>query len=210
MLNRVTVVAVIMAVTAFPGLGLAQGTGKTAAAAPPADQVARFTTDGNLLHPRGWDGWVMVGSSTGLSYDAPQTAPAAGASPGMFHNVYMQPWAYRYVKEHGAFPEGTMLILTFYESSRKSNPARAGFYEGDRLPGVEVHLKKTGVDPSGWGFYTFSDDTSSAAERLPGNAPCYACHSKEAAFDQAFVQFYPALRPRLLGKPDSTLTSAQE
>jgi len=33
----------------------------------------------------------MVGSSTGLSYNA-APAPAAGATPGMFHNRYGNGW----------------------------------------------------------------------------------------------------------------------
>ena len=125
-------------------------------AKPPADQVARFTPEGRLIRPKGWETWVMVGASTGLSYAKPATPAVAGASPGMFHNVYLQPWAYRYVMEHGAFPEGAMLVLSFFESSRKSNPARAGFYEGERIPGMEVHLKKADVDSTGW------DSTASA------------------------------------------------
>jgi len=50
----------------------------------------------------------------------------------MFHNVYVQPWAYREFVRTGGFPERTMFVLSFYEASRKSAPARAGFYEGDR------------------------------------------------------------------------------
>jgi hypothetical protein len=176
--------------------------------APPAEQVAQFTGDGQLVRPAGFETWVMVGASTGLSYNTPRTAPVAGAAPGMFHNIYMQPWAYRATMERGAFPEGTMFIMTFYEASRKSNPARVGFYEGDQVPGMEVHLKKAGVDSTGWGFYGF-DDTTKTSTRIPSNAPCYSCHAKEAAFNNAFVQFYPALRARLIGKPDSLLTSAQ-
>jgi hypothetical protein len=175
---------------------------------PPPEQVARLTADGQLTRPRGFETWVMVGASTGLSYNQPRKAPVAGDAPGMFHNIYMQPWAYRYTMEHGAFPEGTMFVMTFYEPSRKSNPARGGFYEGDQVPGLEVHLKKAGVDSTGWGFYGFGDSTT-ASPRLPSNAPCYSCHATEAAFNHAFVQFYPALRPRLLAKADSLLTGAQ-
>ena len=175
---------------------------------PPADQVAHFTSDGRLVRPKGYEEWVMVGASTGLSYAQPQTPPAAGAAPGMFHNIYLQQWAYRYAMKHGAFPDGAMFVMSLYAPSRKSNPARTGFYEGDRLPGIEVHLKRAGVDPSGWGFYGFGSDTTSTAAKLPGELACYSCHKAEAAFDQAFVQFYPALRGRLLAKADSQLPSA--
>src|SRR5439155_1388907 len=73
---------------------------------PPDDQLPRFAPGGQLLPPAGWEAWVMVGSSTGLSYAA-APPPAAGAAPGMFHNVYVQPWAYREFVRTGAFPERT-------------------------------------------------------------------------------------------------------
>src|SRR6266404_5147531 len=71
---------------------------------PPADQLPRFAQRDQLLKPVGWEAWVMVGASTGLSYAA-APPPAAGAAPGMFHNVYVQPWAYREFVRTGAFPQ---------------------------------------------------------------------------------------------------------
>ena len=60
---------------------------------PTAEELPQLTRDGALKEPRDWETWVMVGSSTGLSYATAGAAPVAGAAPGMFHNVYMQPWA---------------------------------------------------------------------------------------------------------------------
>jgi hypothetical protein len=162
---------------------------------PPQDQLPRFAPSGQLVKPVGWEAWVMVGSSTGLSYNA-ASPPAAGAAPGMFHNVYVQPWAYREFIRTGGFPQRTMFVLSFYEASRKSTPARAGFYEGDRVPAIEVHLKQAGIDKTGWGFFGFGDSAATAA-MIPGAAPCYSCHAAEAAHDQVFTQFYPPLRERL-------------
>src|SRR2546428_59101 len=108
----------------------------------------------------------------------------------------VQPWAYREFIRTGAFPERTMFVLSFYEASRKSAPARAGFYEGDRMPGIEVHLKQKGIDKTGWGFFGFGDGAAPAM-MIPGAAPCYSCHATEAAHDQVFTQFYPPLRERL-------------
>lgn len=182
------VLVAVLAVVAWRGAG-------RATAGPPEDQLPHFTTDGALLPPVGWEAWVMVGASTGLSY-AEAPPPAAGAAPGMFHNVYTQPWAYRAFIETGTFPEQTMFVLSFYEPSRKSTPARAGFYEGDRQAGYEVHLKKKGIDQTGWAFFGFAGGTT-AGQKLPGTAPCYSCHAKEAAHDNVFTQFYPPLRERL-------------
>jgi len=163
--------------------------------APPPDQLPHFTEAGALQKPVGWEAWVMAGSSTGLSYAA-APPPVAGAAPGMFHNVYLQPWAYRAFLKDGAFPESTMFVLSFYEPSRKSTPARAGFYEGDRLGAIEVHLKQRGIDKTGWAFFGFGD-SALTAPMIPSAAPCYACHATEAAHDQVFTQFYPPLRERL-------------
>jgi len=182
------VLGAVLALVAWRGAG-------RATAGPPEDQLPHFTTEGALLPPVGWEAWVMVGASTGLSYaDAP--APAVGTAPGMFHNAYMQPWAYRAFIETGTFPEQTMFVLSFYEPSRKSTPARAGFYEGDRQAGYEVHLKKEGIDQTGWAFFGFGGGTA-AGQKLPGTAACYSCHAKEAAHDNVFTQFYPPLRERL-------------
>lgn len=114
----------------------------------------------------------------------------------MFHNIYMPPWAYREFLKNGVFPEGTMFVMSFYEPSRKSSPARTGFYEGDRPPGLEVHLKQPGLDKTGWAFFAFANDTSNGV-KLPGEASCYTCHATEAAHDNVFTQFYPPLRERL-------------
>lgn len=89
-----------------------------------------------------------------------------------------------------------MFVLAFYQVSRKATPARAGFYEGDRSPGIEVHLKKEGIDKTGWGFFGFGD-SATTAPMIPGAAGCYSCHATEAAHDNVFTQFYPPLRERL-------------
>lgn len=161
----------------------------------PAGQLPRFTPDGQLLRPEGWEGWVLAGTSMGLTYNEPTSTPAPGEPPGIFLNVYVQPWAYERFMESGEFPEGTMFILAMAEPIRKADPARGGFYMGE-ISMMEVHLKREGIHESGWGFYGFGGDDPSA-EILPAEANCYSCHRDEGAHDNAFVQFYPKMRERL-------------
>ncbi len=54
-------------------------------AATPADQLPQFTEDGKLIRPHGWESWVMVGASIGLSYSEPVDfqEPTSDDSPGM-------------------------------------------------------------------------------------------------------------------------------
>ncbi|MGH7550296.1 MAG: cytochrome P460 family protein, partial [Gemmatimonadota bacterium] len=64
--------------------------------------------------------------------------------------------------------------------------------------------KKRDLHESGWGFYGFGGGEETAS-LIPGEAACYSCHRDEAAFDYAFVQFYPSMRERLgLAPGDST------
>jgi hemerythrin-like domain-containing protein len=134
----------------------------------------RFTAEGELIRPEGWEAWVMTGASIGLSYAEPGAPTPASDGPGMFHNVYMQPWAYRHFLDTGEFAEETMFILAFYGASQDADPAQSGFFEGELAPVMEVHLKKQDLHESGWGFYGFSGDAESA-EMIVGTAPCYSC-----------------------------------
>lgn len=162
----------------------------------PADQQPKFTGEGEMYRPRGWERWVMVGSSVGLSYSEPTQSQGGNQGPGMFHNIYLQPWAYDHFMEHGEFADGTTFVMSMYQASRNADPARGGFYEGDRAPIIEVHVKKTGIDPTGWAFFAFNDDQETSS-KVPGSAACYSCHAEKAQFDNAFTQFYPRLRERL-------------
>ena len=182
----------------------------TAAAADsiPAGQLPRFTPDGRLLRPEGWEGWVLAGTSMGLTYNEPTSTPAPGEPPGIFLNVYVQPWAYDSFMESGEFPESTMFVLAMAEPVRKADPARGGFYMGE-ISMMEVHLKRAGLHESGWGFYGFGGEDASA-QIIPSEANCYSCHRDEAAYDQAFVQFYPKMRERLGLEPAAADSAAVE
>jgi hypothetical protein len=193
-------VAVIPILLGAGGCGTNADSGLPAAGSAPADsipieQFARFTPAGELLRPEGWESWVLTGTSMGLTYNEPTSTPAPGEPPGIFLNVYVQPWAYERFMDSGEFPEGTMFVLAMAEPVTKADPARGGFYMGE-ISMMEVHLKKAGVHESGWAFYGFGGDAASAA-MIPGEANCYSCHRDEAAHDQAFVQFYPEMRERL-------------
>lgn len=163
----------------------------------PREHLPQFTDDGRLIKPADWQSWVMVGASVGLSYSEPVSfqPPAPDDSPGTFHNIYMQPWAYRSFRETGEFQEGTMFILAMYPPENDRIPARRGWYEGDgRL--AEIHLKQEGLHETGWGFYGYGREDDSA-ELIDGSASCYSCHAEETVYDHVFVQFYPALRDKL-------------
>jgi hypothetical protein len=170
----------------------------------PPEMLPRFNPVGELLRPEGWEAWVLAGTSMGLGYTEPTTLPEPGDAPGIFLNVYVQPWAYDRFMDSGEFPEGTMFVLAMAEPVTRVDPARRGFTMGE-ISMMEVHLKQEGLHESGWGFYGFGGEAESAS-MIDGEADCYSCHRDEAAYDQAFVQFYPMMRERLglqPAEPDS-------
>lgn len=198
MLGIVALLAGVAGVTGAAVLGIGtRSAGAEAAPAQeiPAEQLPQFTAEGKLKRPEGWEGWVLAGTSMGLTYNEPREAPEPGEPPGMFLNVYIQPWAYESFLDDGGFPEGTMFILSMSEPVRKADPARGGFYQGP-IELLEVHLKQKGLHESGWAFYGFGGGAD-AVDKFPDTAPCYSCHADDGDYDHAFVQFYPKIRERL-------------
>ena len=156
----------------------------------------RYTRDGALLRPEGFERWVLAGASLGLGYG---DSPEESAGPGRFHNVYIEPGAYAAFTEAGAFPQGTMLAMAVYDPEERIPPQRRGYVEG-LLTGLEVAVKDSSRFEDGWAYFGFGDEGrfAASARAFPPSA-CAACHREHAALDNVFTQFYPLLREG--GKP---------
>jgi hypothetical protein len=163
--------------------------------------LPEYDAEGNLLRPEGFYEWVLVGASLGLSYS---DRPRRDGGPGMFHNVYLEPGAYRHFEETGEFPEKTMLAMTLYAPGEKVSPSQKGYFEGEFL-GLEIALKDHERFEEGWVYVPFiADSTGKMPERsspLPKETGCYECHETHAAYDNVFLQFYPVLRRLRRGDP---------
>jgi len=147
-----------------------------------------FVGKDTLVRPAGYREWVFVGSSLGLSYSQDQSAP-------MYHNVFINPSAYREYKRSGKFPDGTVMVLEKFSAETKKEPGLQGSFEKDAMA-LEMSVKDSSRFDSGWGFYNFTDGgkLKAQAEALPQTAGCLSCHREKAATDHVFTQFYPALR----------------
>lgn len=160
------------------------------------DTVPRYAGD-SLIRPDGFERWVLAGASMGLGYSEPSGADAArgaGATGGMFHNVYIEPTAYEHYVRTGKFREKTMLAMTLYEPGQKVHPSKQGFFEGDFIA-VEFALKDSARYPGSWAYFNFGKGApGSRMVAMPRRAGCQACHAQNAADDNVFVQFYPTLR----------------
>lgn len=179
------------------GASFASNEWRTQAAQSPSanatqtDTGPHYDSTGALLRPKGYETWVFVGSSTGLTYEA----GGQRNGPGEFHDVYIRPESYREYARTGKFPEKTMLVLLLYSPNEKVSPAKGGYFEGD-LDGMAVAVKDHAHFSEGWAYFDFghAPNLEDAAKAHPKDT-CYACHTQHAADDNVFVQFYPILRP---------------
>ena len=171
--------------------------------------VPKYTPDGQLLAPVGYETWVFVGSNLGLAYQQASPARAGLESIGprapQFHNVYINPEAYAHFRATGEFPDPTILVMDRFAAADKEprGIVSNGVFNGDRR-GFEVAVKNLSR-PDGrttaWAYYDFTDasdptKTRAAAPAFPDEA-CESCHRQHASKDNVWVQFYPVLRSAL-------------
>jgi cytochrome P460 len=188
------------------------------ASAPAAEpSVPRYTADGQLLAPVGYESWVFVGSNFGLAYrrdlparveadasrsEQPQRRPEVRPDQQQFHNVYINPEAYAYFVATGEFPNPTILAMDRFAAADKEPKGIVsnGVFNGNRL-GLEVAVKNLSR-PDGkttpWAYYDFTDPSDPAKPRTAApafpDAACESCHRQHASKDNVWVQFYPVLR----------------
>jgi Cytochrome P460 len=166
----------------------------TPAQPPPGVEPAvtpQYDKDGALIRPKDFYTWTFVGSSIGLSYSK-ESDPYG---PGMFHNVYTQPEAYREFLKTGKFPEKTIFIIDLRDSKQEVSIAKHGYTEGENM-GLDVSVKDHSRFPEGWAYFNFEYENGKLAEKAKAHPrdQCFSCHSAHAASDNVFTQYYPVLR----------------
>jgi hypothetical protein len=188
-------------------------TGWLALEAFPADAPQVRTTrpeynqKGELLAPRGFRAWVFAGADVSPEYRDDLSESTRRERPqnertkaGNFHNIYINPEAYRAFLETGKFPNPTILVMEVFQAEQKDSKGvlKGGEVEGKRI-GFEVAVKDKNRPGGGvpWAYYAFDLDEKSKPSRpaqAKPDAACYQCHLKHASVDNVWVQFYPALR----------------
>jgi hypothetical protein len=163
------------------GVLLLLGAGETS-----GNNVPRFTADGKLMRPD-YRQWVYLSSGLGMNYGP--TAAGASAAPA-FTNVFVNPESYREFQKTGKWPDHTMFALEIYGSATHSSPNKNGYFQ-DSFMALEMNVKDSSF-PEGWRFFNF-DGMSEQGTAIPKNAGCLGCHSKNAAVENSFGQFYPTV-----------------
>ena len=141
----------------------------------------------NLVRPVNYREWMFLGSGLGMTYEPPASAQAAP----LFGNVFVNPSSYRRFMQTGSWPDRTVFILEFRNSSSEASINKSGRFQTE-LTGVEAEVKDARF-PDGWAYFNFGESQSApllAGERV---ARCIECHTKNTAVERTFVQFYPTL-----------------
>jgi hypothetical protein len=145
----------------------------------------RYETDGQLQRPQTVREWIYLSSGMGMQYEGER----AGNN---FTNVFAEPSAYRAFLKTGKWPEGSMLAMEVRRGVTEGSINRGGRFQTDLLA-LEVTVKDTKrFKLDGWEYFAFNGTTQTTkAVGQPGG--CNACHNKNAAVENTFVQFYPTL-----------------
>jgi len=166
-------------------------------------QDPQFTKDNRLLKPENYREWIYLSSGLGMTYGP--VRESGGENPP-FENVFVTPTAYKSFLETGKWPNGTTFILEIRASASQGSINKGGHFQQDRLR-YEVEVKDETRFPDKWAFFGFGENDASS-QPIPKSAGCQACHSKNGAVDNTFVQFYPTLLP--IAKSKGTLKAAKE
>ena len=147
----------------------------------------QFTPAGQLTLPKDYRQWIYLTSGLGMTY-----GPAAQANPGnpLFDNVFVNPSSYRAFLETGHWPDKTMFILEVRRAAGKGSINNGGNYQTE-VVAIEAAVKDEARFPQKWAYFNLG--RAEKADAFPATSACNVCHSKNAAVENTFVQFYPTL-----------------
>jgi hypothetical protein len=166
--------------------------------------AAKFSADGQVSIPQNWRQWVYVGTPL-----TPNALNGGKAPFPEFHNVYIEPSAFKHWEKTGKFANGTQIVKELVLNRKKDEDemnedgstgevSGVGYFQGE-FQGLELTVKDTvrfAKEPGGWAYFSFghkSPPYANTAKAFPTDS-CNACHEGAAADDFVFTQFYSVLR----------------
>ena len=166
----------------------AQQPKKEALQKAPGDDGPRYTNGTNLVRPTDYREWPFLSSGLGMTY---QPAGGSQSAPQFFTNVFVNPSSYRNFMQTGKWPDKTILVLELRQSDSEASINKGGRFQAG-FAGLEAHVKDSQF-PDGWAFFNLGAAGSAAPLSGANVLACVECHTKNAAVERTFVQFYPTL-----------------
>lgn len=164
--------------------------------------VPHFTKDNRLVRPARYREWIFLSSGLGMTYGPSDGTP----SRPQFDNVFVNPPAYKAYLETGKWPDKTIFVLEVRDAASKGSINQGGHYQADDFR-LSAEVKDSSRFRDNWEYFTLPAP-GEPGEALPRSAGCFACHSKNGAVENTFVQFYPTLLP--IAKAKGTLKSVEK
>ncbi len=166
----------------------------------------------DLVQPRDFRRWVFIGAPL-----TPNGLNGGRANFPEFHNVYVQPEAFQHYRDHGEWPEGTMMAkeLQLVDSEGKEGvqedgsrfePSGRGYFPG-KVNGMDVSVKDSTrfSESKNWGYFNFGHHAEPYAATATAQpiAACAGCHIANASEDMVYMELYrPLVNPLVLPKEE--------
>lgn len=193
------------ALAAFTGLTVRDAATSVAQAADDYEVKIKpeWNDKGELLLPKDFRQWVFIGAPL-----TPNGMNDGKANFPEFHNVYVQPEAFKAYRETGKWPVGTMMLKELqlvddpkgeFPDGSRYEPSGRGYFPGP-VNGVDVAIKDPKRFPKskGWGYFNFNHSAPpyKAATAEEPIEKCAQCHIDNAHEDMVYVKLYkPILTP---------------
>lgn len=154
----------------------------------------KWTATGELMLPQGYHEWIFLGSPL-----TPHALNGGKAAFPEYHNVYVQPQAFKAYKESGQWPDGTIMLKELqltrsatHDDGSSVEVSGRGFFPA-ALNGIDISVKdgERFEDTNGWGFFNFGHHAppyATTAAAMPKDA-CAGCHIANAD-NMVFSKFY--------------------
>lgn len=157
-----------------------------------------WNAKGELVQPKNFREWVFIGSPM-----TPNGLNNGKANFPEFHNVYIQPSAFKHYRKTGKWLEGTMMVKELQLVQPGQNPdgsrtetSGRGYFPA-AVAGLDVSVKDSSrfKESKNWGFFNFGHHVP---PYLPAAAPapianCAGCHMANAHEDMVYVKFYKSI-----------------
>src|SRR6202035_5830589 len=133
----------------------------------------RFEDGNQLVRPEGYREWMFVGSNLNMG-DSDDRAPAESR----FHNIYIQPEAYRQYAATGKFPDKTVLVMEVIAAGTNASINKRGQFE-DHPMGIKVSHKDEKRSEGRWAYFVLiggGGPPLAKAKPFPKEA-CWNCHN---------------------------------
>jgi hypothetical protein len=155
-----------------------------------ASTEPKFNKSGELIRPGDYREWIFLTSGSGMTY---AENPKVEEHPN-FDNVFVRPESYRAFLATGKWPDKTMFVLEIRASNSHGSINKGGHYQTD-VVAIEAEVKDEKRFADKWAYFGFGGGEKLAAsvKEFPVGNRCMACHTKNAAVENTFVQFYPTL-----------------